>query len=212
MTRLELWDNKLKGVLPAALAKLTDLKVLDLSKNHLTGSLPAELIIRANDNSLDLHFWGSEISELLTKVSIRLDNFIGICYPDMELQFAAEIDGPAGKAVYQSAHCETSTRTKRTAYCLKRELLAPPLDDVSRALRRLDFGSAGSRSRYNSPGGVSHHEEDLRTAITWGNGLSQVVWRSGGQAPLNVWTGQQLLLGLVPTNWERGAQRVPCET
>ncbi len=210
VTRLELWDNNLQGVIPESLAKLTDLKVLNLSRNRLTGILPADLVKRANDNTLELHYWGNANSDLLTKVSIRLDSFIGVCHPDMQLQFAAEIDGPANTAVYQSAHCESSVRSKQGAYCLKREGSAPPLDRVSRALRRLTFESAGPR--YDSPGGVSDHEEYLRTAITWGSGSSQVVRRSAGQAPIDVWQGQQLLLGLVPTNWERTARRVPCDT
>ncbi len=183
--------------------------MLNLSRNHLTGPLPAGLLKRADDNSLDLQVWGNAISDLLTKVSIRLDDFTGVCVPGMQLQFAAEIDGPAGRAAYQSAHCETSARSKQTAYCLKGEGPAAPLDGVSRALRRLSFGVAGSW--YNSPGGVSDHEEYLRTAITWGNGSSQIVRRSAGQAPIDVWIGQQLLLGLVPTNWELTARRIPCD-
>ena len=210
VTGLQMWDNNLQGVIPESLAKLTDLKVLDLSRNRLTGILPADLVKRANDNTLELRYWGNANSDLLTKVSIQLDTFIGICYPDMQLQFAAEIDGPAGTAVYQSARCESSVRSNETAYCLKGEGPAPPLDHVSRALRRLTFGAAGPR--YNSPRGVSDHEEYLRTAITWGSGSSQVVRRSGEQAPIDVWQGQQLLLGLVPTNWERTARRVPCDT
>ncbi len=210
VTRLELWDNNLRGVVPASLTKLTGLKVLNLSKNQLTGDLPPDLVRRANDNTLELHYWGNAMSDLLTKVSIGMDDFTGMCVPDALLKFSAEIDGRAGTAVYQSLHCESAPRSRQTAYCLRAESTAPPLDDVSRALQRLNFGSAGPR--YASPAGVTDHEEDLLTAITWGSGRSQKVRRSGGQAPIDVWQGQQLLLGLVATNWERTARRVSCDS
>jgi hypothetical protein len=209
ITRLELWDNNLQGEVPESLTKLTDLKLLDLSKNRLTGSLPSELLYRANQNTLELHFWGNAVSDLLTTVSIQKDDAIGICYPDMQLRVAATIDGLAGTVDYQSIHCENSRRSKRAAYCLKWEGLAPRLDDVSRALRRLTFESA--RPRYDSPAGSSDHTEQLRTAVAWGGGPSQVVWRFAGQAPLDIWVGQQLLLGLIPMNWERSARRVSCD-
>jgi hypothetical protein len=176
----------------------------------LTGPLPADFVRRANENLLELHYWGNAISDLLTNVVIGLDSFTGVCLPDAQLRFAAEIDGPAGTAVYQSMHCESNPRSKETAYCLRGEALAPPLDDVSRALMRLNFGSAGPK--HHSPGGLTDHQEVLWTVITWGSGRSQTVRRSAGQAPIDVWQGQQLLLGLVATNWQRTARRVSCDS
>ena len=210
VTRLELWDNSLRGVVPESLTKLTDLKVLNLARNQLTGSVPVDLVRRANENTLQLRYWGNAIAELLTKVVIGMDSFTGVCYPDMQLKFAAEIDGPGNRAVYQSVHCESNPRSNRTAYCLRSEATSPALDDVSRALQRLNFGAAGPR--YHSPGGLATHQEELLTAITWGSGRSQSVRRLAGQAPIDVWQGQQLLLGLVPPNWERTARRVSCDS
>jgi hypothetical protein len=43
VTRLSLWDNNLTGPLPASLAALTQLQIIDLVDNPLTGSLPASL-------------------------------------------------------------------------------------------------------------------------------------------------------------------------
>ena len=209
ITRLELWDNNLQGDVPESLVQLTDLKLLNLSGNRLTGSLASELLQRADENRLELHFWGNAISDLLTTVSIQKDDATGICLPDAQLSLAAKIDGPAGTAVYQSLHCGSARRSQRSAYCLKFEGPAPPLDDVSRALRRLTFGSA--RPRYESAAGVSTHQEEFRTAVAWGSGPSQVVWRFAGQAPIDIWIGQQLLLGLIPVNWERTARRVSCD-
>jgi len=202
VTRLELWDNNLQGIVPESLAELRDLKVLDLSKNKLTGTLPAQLLKRADDHALELHYWGNAISDLLTRVSIRRDYFTGQCAVGQLLSFAAEIDGLTGTAVYQSSHCG--------GYCLRGSGPAPPLDSVSRALRRLSFESVGAR--YDSPGGSSDHTEYVRTATTWGNGNSQIVQRFAGQAPIDVWIAQQLLLGLVPTNWARDVRRVSCKT
>ena len=210
VSRLELWDNNLRGVVPESLAKLTDLKVLNLAGNQLTGDLPADFVRRANENTLELRYWGNATSELLTKVLIGMDSFTGVCFPDMQLRFAAEIDGPAGTAVYQSANCESSRRSNRTAYCLKGAGPAPPLDDVSRALQRLKFESAGAE--YHSPAGVATHEEELFAAMTWGSGRSHEVRRYAGRAPIDVWQGLQLLLGLVPTNWQRTARRVSCDS
>ena len=202
VTRLELWDNNLQGIVPESLAELRDLKVLDLSKNKLTGTLPAQLLKRADDHALELHYLGQRDFRLahtsvhptgLLHWSVRCRSTAFICRRDRRL---------TGTAVYQSSHCG--------GYCLRGSGPAPLLDSVSRALRRLSFESVGAR--YDSPGGSSDHAEYVRTATTWGNGNSQIVQRFAGQAPIDVWIGQQLLLGLVPTNWAREARRVSCKT
>ena len=54
VTRLELDDNGLRGMLPAALGDLSELKRLNLEDNALRGSLPSELASLTNLTSLRL--------------------------------------------------------------------------------------------------------------------------------------------------------------
>lgn len=209
VTRLELPENNLGGSLPSSLALLKDLKVLDLSRNKLTGPVPAELLRRANANVLALHTWGNSLSDHLTQVRIQRSSYTGTCVPDQELEFYAEVDGPARTAVYASVHCGDPVRGDEGAYCLKAERRAPDLDQLSRGLQRLDFASA--KPEYSSPHGLSTHVEVLRTAVQWGDGRSQAVLRTGGLAPLEVWLAQEVILGVVPTDWHRQARRVDCD-
>ena len=203
ITRLELQDNNLQGVVPQSLATLQALKVLNLSKNRLIGEFPNELLVRADSNLLDCpHVWGNALANLLTQVSISSTASvfaIQTCNSSSPRRLTDRQVAPSIRV-----RIAKGPRAVSRAYCLKAEGSAPPLDDASRALRRLAFASAGPR--YYSPGGVSDHEEFVRTAITWGSGVSQVVRRSAGQAPIDFWIGQQLLLGLVPEQWERTAE------
>ena len=54
VTRLELDDNGLRGMLPSALGDLSELKRLNLEDNPLRGSLPSELASLTNLTSLRL--------------------------------------------------------------------------------------------------------------------------------------------------------------
>jgi hypothetical protein len=157
-----------------------------------------------------LHSWGNSLSDQLTRVSIQRSSYTGTCVPDQELEFHAEVDGPAGTAVYASVHCGDPGRGDDGGYCLKAARQAPDLDQLSRGLQRLDFASA--IPAYSSPSGLSSHEERLRTAVQWGDGRSQAVLRTGGLAPLDVWLAQEVILGVVPTDWQRQARRVDCDS
>jgi hypothetical protein len=99
VTKLELYDNNLEGVVPASLAKLEHLRVLGLAKNRLTGEFPKELIARADANVLELHLWGNAFSGMLTRVAIQVDSAYGLCVPDLELRLSVDIDGPRGRAI-----------------------------------------------------------------------------------------------------------------
>jgi len=210
VTRLELAKNNLRGALPSSLALLKDLKVLDLSKNSLTGPVPAGLLRRADENVLAFRSSGNSLSDQLTRVSVERRSHTGTCAPDQELEFYAEVNGPAGTAVYASVHCEHPNQGDDGTYCLKAERQAPDLNQLSRGLQRLDFASA--RPAYSSPSGLSPHEDWLRTAVQWGDGRSQAVLRTGGLAPLDVWLAQEVILGVVPTDWQRQARRVDCDS
>jgi hypothetical protein len=153
---------------------------------------------------------GNAFSNLLTHVRVNVDQFTGVCTPDYEMRFVAEIDGPANRALYTSVRCEGSPRAKRGSYCVRAEMPAPSLDQLSRALLHLSFDTADRRN--DSPGGVSSHMLGVLTTITWGDGTKRVVGSSGEQPTLNVWIAQRLVRGLVPTTWESHARRVSCDS
>jgi hypothetical protein len=46
----------------------------------------------------------------------------------------------------------------------------------------------------------------------WGDGTSQEIAISGGQAPIDIQIGQQLIRGLVWPVWTTTARRVNCDT
>jgi hypothetical protein len=51
--------------------------------------------------------------------------------------------------------------------------------------------------------------ERFRAVLVWGDGTSQEIAISGGQAPIDIQIGQQLIRGLV---WPATARRVNCDT
>ena len=74
VTRLDLDDNRLVGVIPTALGDLVELRELDLNDNRLSGSIPAELGNLRNLRALILSFnslGGSIPAELGSLINLR---------------------------------------------------------------------------------------------------------------------------------------------
>ncbi|KFK43084.1 hypothetical protein AALP_AA1G077200 [Arabis alpina] len=67
--RLALKSQNLSGIVPPEFSKLRHLKVLDLSRNYLTGSIPKEW---ASMRLEDLSFMGNRLSGPFPKVLTRL--------------------------------------------------------------------------------------------------------------------------------------------
>jgi hypothetical protein len=208
VTSISRYDNGLTGTLPLSLLQLPHLKELHLQGNRIT-SVPEEIFARADANRLQLWLWGNPIPELLVRLSVRSDNPTGTCFPDQEIQFAAEFDAVTGRARFQALFC--TDRRNQKAYCLAREGQAGlNLELVSRGLRRIEWKREDQR--HNSPMGFSDHEEDFRATLTWGDGRSQKLWISGGHAPIDVLIGKRMIESLVWRGWTAAAQRVNCDT
>ena len=167
---LRLRANNLQGLVPISLTTLPRLAILDPADNQLRGDFPETMFDQADANRLELSISGNTLSNLLTKVSLRVDSFSDACVSDARLQLWFEVDGPANRTVYQSARCNVARRRNDDDqfYCAKHEdRWAPALDGVSRALRRLSIASASSQT-YRSASGYSYtHSEDLTAKLTW---------------------------------------------
>ena len=58
--------------------------------------------------------------------------------------------------------------------------------------------------------------DKLRTSeawrlLTWGDGRTYRGTRSGGTAAIDEWIAYELLLSIVPSDWERGVKETPCD-
>jgi hypothetical protein len=204
---LMLYDNNLRGRLPEALTRLERLTVLSLGSNHLSGRISPKLLDRANSGELNLDLSGSTFAESLVRVSIQVESTTGVCTEDAEQQFAMQIDVAANRATYQIERC-TNKRRDTAVYCRRVVRPAPPLDQLSRALARLGFPPATSPQ---VPGSLSDHGEYLSARLTWGDGRTYRGTRSGGTAAIDEWIAYELLLSIVPSDWERGVKETPCD-
>jgi hypothetical protein len=204
---LSLVDNGLTGAVPLSLFQLRHLKQLQLAGNQIT-AMPQEAFARADANRLELWLTGNPIPELLTRVTLRIDSYTGMCTPGQQVQFAAEFDSATRRARYQAMFCP---RPSERDFCLADERhFASNLDLVSRRLRRM--GWKRENQHHHSPMGISDHEEHLRATLVWGDGTSHKISISGGQAPIDILIGQQLIRSLVWPAWTTTARRVNCDT
>jgi hypothetical protein len=77
-------------------------------------------------------------------------------------------------------------------------------------LKALGFRSF--RAKYDFPFTGVTHGVYLTTAATWGNGATQSVETYSGQGPLEVWSAQQLFMGLLSEiGWDREMRKPKCD-
>ncbi|KAL1201968.1 putative LRR receptor-like serine/threonine-protein kinase [Cardamine amara subsp. amara] len=93
--RIALKSQNLSGIVPAEFSKLRHLKVLDLSRNHLTGSIPKEW---ASMRLEDLSFMGNRLSGPFPKVLTRLTMLRNLSLEGN--QFSGPIPPAIGKMIH----------------------------------------------------------------------------------------------------------------
>lgn len=204
---LHLIDNGLAGAVPASLFQLGHLKQLWIPQNQIS-AVPPELFTRADASRLDVWLAGNPLPEVLTRVTLRIENVTGVCISGHQMQLAAEFDGATGRVRYRGLFCPAPS--EEDSYCLATEQrLDPGLDLVSRGLRHLRW--TRQTQSHRSLVGPTDHEERFRAVLTWGDGTSHEITIFGGQAPIEIQIGQQLLRSLVWPDWTSIALRVKCD-
>ena len=205
---LSLSSNNLAGSLPAGLAELRHLRSLSVSGNRLSGRVPEPLLERWDRHQFEFDGRGNAFSNLVAKVTVQYTASGVLCGATEDLRYRVEFDETKNRATFQSVRCAGAP--SRETYCLVREGTSPSLSRLSRGLSRLGFTTF--RPRYDYPFGGATHGPFLTTAAVWGDGSGMSVETYSGQGPVEVWSAQQLFLGLLPeASWERESRRPKCD-
>lgn len=205
---LSLSLNNLEGTLPASLAELRHLKSLSLSDNRLSGIVPEAILERWDRHELEFDGFGNTFSNLVLRASVEHSAVALLCSATEDVRYRIEFDEPKNRATFQSVRC-ASGRSRKT-YCLVREGTPPSLARLSRGLRMLRFTTF--RPQYDYPFSSTTHGVYLTTEATWGDGSKMSVETYNEQGPIEVWSAQQLFLGLLSDwSWERETRRAKCD-
>ena len=205
---LSLSSNNLEGALPASLVELRHLRSLSVSGNRLSGTVPEALLERWDRQQLEFDGRGNTFSNLAVRATVQYTASGVLCSATEDVSYRVEFDEPKNRATFQSVRC-AGARSRET-YCLVREGSSPSLSRLSRGLRRLGFTTF--RTRYDYASGAATHGEYLTTAAVWGDGSGTSVETYSRRGPVEVWSAQQLFLGLLSEAvWERESRRPKCD-
>ncbi len=205
---LSLDRNNLDGELPATLGELGHLKLLGVAGNKLRGRLPEGLLQRWDRHAFELDAGSNAFSNALARAAVEYDASGVLCSATEDLRYRLEVDEAKGRATFQSVRCVGAK--SRDTYCLVREGAAPPLLRLSRALSALGF--ARLQPEYDSPSNGMTHGGFLTTEAVWGDGAKVSVRTYARQGPVEVWTAQQLFLGLLAeAGWDRESRKTKCD-
>jgi hypothetical protein len=205
---LDLSLNNLEGTLPASLAELRHLRSLTLIGNRLSGAVPEGILERWDRHQFKFEGHGNAFSHFVVRATVELAASGTLCSSTDDLHYRAEFDESNNRATFQSVRC---TRPgSRNTYCLVREGTPPSLARLSRGLKVLGFTTF--RAQYDYPVGAATHGAYLTTAAVWGDGSRVSVETYSGQGPIEVWSAQQLFLGLLSeASWTRESRRPKCD-
>lgn len=205
---LSLGSNNLDGELPATIGDLGHLKILDVSGNKLRGRLPESLLKRWDGHTFELDAGYNSFSNALVRASVEYTASGVLCGSTEDMRYRLEVDESKSRATFQSVRCVDAK--SRDTYCLVREGNAPPLLRLSRALGPL--GLAKFQKEYDFPFTGMTHGVFLTTEAVWGDGTKRSVQTYARQGPIEVWTAQQLFLGLlVETTWDKESRKPKCD-
>ena len=205
---LDLTLNNLEGTLPPSLSELSHLQHLRVAGNRLSGPVPEDLLQRWDAHRFEFEGRGNSFSNLVVRASVEYIASGLLCGVNEDLRYRVEFDEPRNHATLQSVRC-ANTRSRET-YCLVREGTSASLGRLSRSLGVLGF--AKFQSKYDYPYTFATHGVYLTTAAAWGDGSKNSVESYDGQGPIEVWTAQQLFLGLLAeVGWERESRKPKCD-
>lgn len=205
---LSLALNNLAGVLPASLSGLQGLRSLDVGGNRLSGEVPEPLLARWDSHEFEFATWGNRFTNLLVRARVEYSATGTLCALHDDAQFRLEVDEGTGRALFQSVRC-VDAKSRRT-YCLVREGAPGSLARLSRALKALRY--AKFDSTYDYPFTATTHGPYLTTTAVWGDGAKHSVETYARQGPRDVWSAQQLFLGLLSdVSWDRELRKPRCD-
>jgi hypothetical protein len=205
---LSLALNNLVGEVPASLGDLTSLQSLDVTRNRLSGTVPAPLLQRWDDHQFEFSGEGNAFSDVVVRASVEYSAAGALCAAHDDLRFRLDLDAAARRAVFQSVRCADS-KSRRT-YCFVREGTPGSFARFSRELKRL--GIARFEPKYDYPFSFAIHGVYLTTMATWGDRSRTSVETYNRQGPREVWIAQQLFLGLLAdTSWDRETRKTKCD-
>jgi hypothetical protein len=206
---LSLPSNNLEGALPSSLSKLEHLRSVDVSQNHLSGTVPETWLQRWDAHQFEFDGSGNAFRQFVVRATVDYSSSV-LCAEHGDVWFRAELDEIRNKAVLQSVRCAAAPPSRET-YCLVREsasLLS--LERFSRGLGALDFIHLGAT--YDYPFSGATHGLYLTTTAVWGDGVKKSVRTYSREGPLRAWESQQLFLGLLSdTSWEREWRKPKCD-
>jgi hypothetical protein len=204
VTGVDLSFNGLRGSLPPAIATLKYLKFLEVAGNSLSGPVPEEFLDRWDRKEVDFHGDGNLFSNLPTRVRVN-QSVVSILCSDDDAEFQLDVQED-GSAVFQTVRCTEGT--ERGTHCLVREGIAPGLYRLSRALKKLGFYNF--LDKYDNASVT--HGTFLTTSVWMGDGSAKSVRVYAGDAPLQVWSAQQLFLALrAEITWQREYEKPQCQ-
>lgn len=195
---VSLSDNDLRGTLPASLARLPNLRSLDVALNHLEGDVPPELLTRWDNHTFDFNGAKNAFSNMVKRVRVEYSASALLCAEDEDVRYIFDLE-EFGPARFESIRCVPNA--DRETRCLVKQGDGPDLQRVSRGLDALGYQEF--QAQYTYPFGLTTHQVFLTTTVEWGDGTRKTVETYGRQGPIEVWMAQQLLFGLLESvYWE----------
>ena len=201
-------SNNLEGTFPSSLAELHHLQSLNVAGNRLSGKVPEAILERWDRHEFEFDGRGNAFSNLVVRATVQYSASGTLCSATEDVRYHVAFDEPQNLVIFQSVRCTDAE--SRDTYCLVREGRPPSFDRLSRALGRLGFKAF--RPEYDYQFGFVTHGVYLTTASVWGDGSSMSVRTYSGQGPIEVWTAQQLFLGLLAeVGWTRDSRKAKCD-
>jgi hypothetical protein len=188
---LSLTNNNLSGTLPSSLAQLPALQGLYIEQNKLHGDVPPELLARWDDHEFEFRGSQNSFSNMVKKIRLLYSSSGVLCSLDDDVRYVLEVQ-EYGSSRLESIRCVEGT--ERETHCLVMEGNGPYLERLSRGLELLHFRDL--ESEYWHPFTGATHQEFITTTVWWGDGTEKSVMTYGRQGPIEVWMAQQLFFGL----------------
>jgi hypothetical protein len=204
---ISLTNNGLKGSIPSSLAKLPDLKFLNVALNEIKGEVPEEILIRWDNHEFEFQGGWNSFSNFAIRARLEYVASAVLCSQNEDVRFVLDIK-ESGPARFESIRC--TPHTKRETHCLIREGESLGLGRFSRALKKLNYSSF--KKEYSYPFTFTTHQAYIRTTVWWGDGSTNTVESYGGQGPIEVWMAQELFMALMENvSWEHEFTKPKCE-
>ncbi len=205
---LSLALNQLEGTIPPSLPELRHLRTLNVSGNRLSGMFPEALLERWDRHEFELDGDGNAFSNLVVQATVEYMSTGVLCSTTEDLRYRVELDRLRNRVTFQSVRCASAQ--SRETYCLVREGTPPPLFRLSRGLKALGF--MNFQAQYDFPFTSATHGVFLTTEAVWGDDTKRSVETYSRQGPIEVWSAQQLFLGLLSeVAWERASRKAKCD-